>query len=243
MVVDPDGERLGVARNAALQRLVRMSPEEHAERLRYDVDTVLNLQLSEWSDEAWEPVAEALAEYGYAVMVGWLFSGKMFGQVSRVGRPVPVCPQGWLDDEAVHGLAAETVAHAIRKFRRLLMDSSWKPERGASLATYFVGQCKFQFPNVYRAWLAQERQHRDVPVHYDTDLINDMDPAAAVAGDAAVAGVFAQMPPLTAEVFRLKVEGYTYAEIADRVDGIANAKAVENLVARERKRWRTRKAG
>jgi DNA-directed RNA polymerase specialized sigma24 family protein len=65
------------------------------------------------------------------------------------------------------------------------------------------------------------------------------------AGGAAVAkaDLLAQMPPLTAEVFRLKVEGYTYAEIAAMVDGVANAKAAENLVARERKRWRARRAG
>jgi hypothetical protein len=27
----------------------------HLERLRYDIDTVLQLQLQSWSDEAWEP--------------------------------------------------------------------------------------------------------------------------------------------------------------------------------------------
>lgn len=51
-----DGQQPNVARNATLQRRVRMSPEEHAERLRYDVDTVLKLQLSAWSDDAWAPV-------------------------------------------------------------------------------------------------------------------------------------------------------------------------------------------
>ena len=66
--MDPDGQWVGVAQDATLQRLAQMSPEQHEERLRFDVETVLQLQLSGWSDEAWEPVAEALAEYGFSIM-------------------------------------------------------------------------------------------------------------------------------------------------------------------------------
>jgi hypothetical protein len=48
-----------------LQRHIpAMSPDEHLGLLRRDVDTVLELQLHSYSDEAWTPVAEAFAEYG-----------------------------------------------------------------------------------------------------------------------------------------------------------------------------------
>jgi hypothetical protein len=39
-----------------------MSAEEHLERLRYDIDTILHCSWRSWSDEAWEHLADALAE-------------------------------------------------------------------------------------------------------------------------------------------------------------------------------------
>lgn len=241
--MEPEGHRLGVAGDATLQRVAQMSPEEHAERLRYDVDALLKLQLSGWSDDVWSPVANALAEYGYAVMAGWLVTGKIYSEVKRIGQPVTPCPQAWMDDEAIQTLADETVARAIRKFKKVLFDGAWKAERGASLATYFVGQCKIQFPNVYRQWHREEQKHRTSVVVFDSERLSRMDPAFEGIGYGAADRVLEQMRPLVAEVFRLKfLEGYTYAEIADKVDGIADAKAAENMVTRERARWKTRRA-
>lgn len=242
--MEPEGHRPGVARDATLQRLVQMSPDEHAERLRYDVDALLNLQLSGWSDEVWSPVADALAEYGYAVMAGWIVTGKVYAQVKAIGKPVTPCPHNWMDDEAIQTLADETVALAIRKFKKVLFDGAWKAERGASLATYFVGQCKIQFPNVYRKWHRDEEKHRTSCVVVDSERLSRLDPALEGIGYGNAQGVLEQMPPLVAEVFRLKfLEGYAYSEIADMVDGVANAKAAENMVTRERVRWKTKKAG
>lgn len=99
--MDPEGHRLPVANAATVQRLTRMSAEEHEARLRYDAETVFQLQLNAWSDRTWAPVAEALAEYGYAVMVGWLYTGRVYGEVSAIGKPVPPCPSSWLDDHEI----------------------------------------------------------------------------------------------------------------------------------------------
>jgi hypothetical protein len=221
-----------------------MSPDEHAERLRYDVDALLKLQLSGWSDEVWSPVAEALAEYGYAVMAGWLVTGKIYAQVKAIGKPVTPCPHAWMDDEAIQTLADETVALAIRKFKKVLFEGAWKAERGASLATYFVGQCKIQFPNVYRKWHLGEEKHRTSGVEFNSERVSRLDPALEAIGYGGAEGVLEMMAPLVAQVFRLKfLEGYTYPEIADMVEGVANAKAAENMVTRERARWKTRRAG
>jgi len=236
--LDPDGQWVGVAQDATLQRLAQMSPEQHEERLRFDVETVLQLQLSGWSDEAWEPVAEALAEYGFGVFVGWLFTGKVFAEVRKAGQPVTVCPPSWLDDDAVQGLAGETVALAINKFKKVLMAGTWTPARGASLATYFVGQCKFQFSNVYRSWFAKEERRWGAPVVFDSERVSRLDPAAEGIGLGGAADILDKMPPLVAKVFKLKyLDGYTYRQIAQMVDGVADEKAAENLVTRERARW------
>ena len=241
--MDPDRHRADVVGDATLQRLAQMSPEEHEARLGFDAETVLQLQLSAWSDEAWTPVAEALAEYGFGVFVGWLVTGKVFGQLNKVGQPVTACPPSWLDDDAVQGLAGETVALAINKFKKVLKAGTWNPARGASLTTFFVGQCKFQFCNVYRTWFAQEERRRQVPVVFDTELVMSNDPGIQAVGMGDAAGVLEKMPPLTAKVYELKyLGGYSYAEIALMVDEVANAKAAENLVTKERARWVTRES-
>lgn len=119
------------------------------------------------------------------------------------------------------------------------------PGRGASLATYFVGQCKIQFPNVYRSWHAEEKRRRELGVLYDTERVSREDPEAVAVGRGSAASILDQMPPLVADVFRLKyLEGYSYAEISDMVPGVPNAKAAENMVTRERAKWRNaRQAG
>lgn len=246
--MEPEAHQPSVAEHATLQRLAspkkfaQLSAAEHEARLRYDVDTVLALQLSSWSDRAWAPVAEALAEYGYGVIAGWTFTGKVFGEVKRIGKGVRPCPASWLDEEAVCSLADETVALAIRKFKQVLMDGAWQPARGASLATYFVGQCKFQFPNVYRSWLAAEQRRREQPVHHNTDWITREDPEVIATRSGSADGILEQMPQLEALIYRLKfLEGYSYAEIAEMVDEVPNAKAAENRVTRERARWVDRK--
>jgi len=72
--LEPDSD--GSAWHRLIQRSIpSMSAEEHLERLRYDIDTVLQLQLRSWSDDAWEPVAQALTEYGFGVVKGWMHTG------------------------------------------------------------------------------------------------------------------------------------------------------------------------
>lgn len=202
------------------------------------------MQLSGWSAEAWAPVAEALAEYGFGVMVGWLFTGKVFTEVAAAGQPVPACPSWWLDDEQVTSLADDTVTNSIIKFQQVLMAGKWEPGKGAALTTYFVGQCKFQFSNVYRSWFAAERRRRAQPVVHGLDSLSEKDTAAQAVGIGDAAGILEQMPPLVAEVFRLKyLEGFSYREVAEMVDGVKDAKMAENMVTREKARWLERKRG
>lgn len=59
----------------------------------------------------------------------------------------------WLLDDngdTIMGLARETAAAALHFFRfKVLMKGKWDAAKGASLATFFVGQCRLQFANVY----------------------------------------------------------------------------------------------
>jgi hypothetical protein len=45
----------------------------------------------------------------------------------------------------------------------MLLNSRWSPEGGASIATSFITQCLFQFPNVHRWWRREHEPGFDLP--------------------------------------------------------------------------------
>lgn len=240
-IAEPDS---GSAWPRPLQRTVpSMSTAEHLERLRYDIDTVLQLQLRSWSDEAWEPVASALAEYGFGVIKGWLHNGQIFAEVARTGYgALRRCPRHWLDDDTIEELASLTVAEALRYFKlEVLMKGKWEAAKGASLATFFIGQCKFKFANVYTVWHHDEEDHRlhiDLNGEMPAPVSLDERPGDRLMTETAARAVLDRLSsPLARQVFWKKfVRGDSYQLIATTTPGIKDAKAAENLVYRERRR-------
>ena len=147
----------GGAERARIQPVERTA-EEHLQRLRHDIDTVLQLQLYGWSDEAWAPVAEALAEYGVGVLTGWLYTREIFVQVARGSfGGLRQCPDSWLFDDngdTITGLAGvvfgcrfavESVTHRpVVALRLCVLDPLLDPcsttvERDAALPTLWTG--------------------------------------------------------------------------------------------------------
>lgn len=120
------------------------------------------------------------------------------------------------------------------------MKNKWDATRGASLATFFVGQCKFQFANIYKTWHTDQAAHRKVALYNDppTALAADGMPGDELLTEAAARVVLDQLStPLARQVFWRKfVLGYSFQEIANDLPGIKDAKAAENLVFRERRR-------
>jgi hypothetical protein len=239
--LEPDSD--GSAWHRLIQRSIpSMSAEEHLERLRYDIDTVLQLQLRSWSDDAWEPVAQALTEYGFGVVKGWMHTGQIYAEVARTGYgALPKCRREWLNDDTIQSLAGHTVAEALNYFKfQVLMKNKWDATRGASLATFFVGQCKFQFANIYKTWHTDQAAHRKVALYDDppTALPADGMPGDELMTEAAARVVLDQLStPLARQVFWRKfVLGYSFQKIANDLPGIKDAKAAENLVFRERRR-------
>lgn len=134
--------------------LASFADDEVAARLAVleaDKELVHRLMLRSYAGREWQAFARALAEYGLQVVGAWVKSGKIFAECAKKGF-------GGLDalsrtHEDIHDLTSETVAMALVAFRdRVLVPGVWDPTRGASLKTFFIGQCVLQFPNVYRAW-------------------------------------------------------------------------------------------
>ncbi|MCE5292461.1 MAG: sigma-70 family RNA polymerase sigma factor [Nocardiaceae bacterium] len=214
--------------------------DQHARnlnRLLGDADLLLNLQLSGYAPRLWKPVAEEFARYGVGVLKAWIKDRSIFGRVKkRTGYTLKGCPDEWLQGRhAADDLATDVVVKALQYFKEnVLQANKWDPARGASLSTFFIGQCLYQFPNVYRAWLNDQQSYHAIHLCDQENLEYFSRGAGDIAYDVAARDGAAQ---LLAEMdndrvrraFQMKVDGYEHAAIAVEL-GLANAKAVENLL-------------
>lgn len=136
-------------------------PAGLAERLaRLDADgaLMLRLQLEQFRGKDWDAFLNVLAGYGRAVIHAWIHQGTIFRRCAERGirlSHTSLYPKG----SEAGDLATNVVVQAIISFHeKVLVPGRWNPAMGATLKTYFVGQCLFQFPNSYRAWVLSEMQ-------------------------------------------------------------------------------------
>lgn len=214
---------------------------EELDRLLGDSNLLLRLQLSGYSPKEWEPVATEFARYGLAVLSAWIGNGRIFQEVKKVTKIALVPHEGGFNHQDREDLATDTVVAALPAFLEVLKAKRWDPTKGASLKTYFVGQCKWQFPNVYKRW--QRMNDRPSPPVVGVDLSDvhesRLRPAAAADTSLLAAEKRAEaLAVLTTDkarrAFTLLDMGYNHEEIADEI-GVADEKAVENLLGYQRR--------
>jgi hypothetical protein len=214
------------------------------DRLAADVDLHTRLALIGFSGPEYREFQTELVRYGLDVMTGWLRTGKIFIKIAEAGYGLPRPPEGALDRDAQDELAMETVATALRRFHDdVLLRGKWDPRRGARLTTFFIGQCKIRFANIYRTWL-----EREVSRERRLDLADEhahlQRPAAAIDGPEwrAVArgyirrGVRGVRDPRVHRALQLIASDHTHAEIA--ADLGMSEKGVERMLANNRNRLR-----
>lgn len=158
---------------------------EHLARLEADAELATQLMLAQYQGPAWDRFAQALAEYGVQVIGAWVGGRErlIFAKCAAKGMGALV-PVEYDRDEA-RGLANETVVRAIAAFRaKVLVPGRWRPAKGASLKTFFVGQCLFQFPNVYRKWQREQvkaRRAQRIVGRMDPDFLRPVTPVEIAA--------------------------------------------------------------
>ncbi|SBT40347.1 RNA polymerase sigma factor [Micromonospora narathiwatensis] len=214
------------------------------ERLAEDADLVAWLRRYNFTGRDYDLFATELARYGYAVMVAWIRQGAIFGKCRERGAGLPEPPLGALSrPDVAEELANETVAKALRSFRdTVLIPGRWNADRGASLKTFFIGQCLIRFPNIYRAWLNNE-VHHDVLV--DELTLFDRPASGGPPADPAQLAVLRQevdvlltgAPPRTRTMLTLILAGYTQADVASLLG------LTENAVQKALSYYRTRLTG
>lgn len=173
------------------------------------------LMWASFAGPEWKAFSNTLARYGYQVIRAWVRSAEIFKHCARKGMGgLPLVPR---DGDDATELANETVAMGIDGFRtKVLIPGKWDVMRGATLKSYFIGQCLFQFPNVYRRWLAE----RTPLTLVDTidEQVADLNPwSTEVATADVIVELSRQMSIVPANDVRtfkaLSAAGYTSADI------------------------------
>jgi hypothetical protein len=148
---------------------------EHLARLDADAALLTTLELAGFEGRDWNRFAEALAEYGYQVIRAWVGTGTIYARCRQrgFGGADIVQPPWGAGAAEVDSLSNETVALAVRGFReKVLMKGRWDRNRGATLKTFFIGQCLMRFPTAFRRWREQCR-----PLPSESDDVLRLQPA------------------------------------------------------------------
>ncbi|MET8848457.1 hypothetical protein [Amycolatopsis sp. NPDC004625] len=198
---------------------------DSAERRRRDLDLRNELAQADFEGGGWDLFANELAKYGIAVMVVWMRTHRIFAECARVfgarrgkkfGLPAP--PHDWSAEDHAD-LSALVVAKALATFKqRALLDEGWSASGGASLSTYFIGTCIYEFPNLYKQWHAQHTAALHGPARRVVGVISGSpaDPAATVTQADQARRALAGLPDRkTRIVVKLVADGYTQDEIAE----------------------------
>ena len=221
---------------------------EKIDRLSADADLILTLSLNGYSGPAWEYVATELARYGLAVIGGWMRRGMILDRCRERGSGGLPNLDRRFDPEEIVELAGETVAKALVHFRSdVLMKHRWNEAGGATLRTFFIGQCLLRFSNIYRRWFGNESRFRRSMPTDDPDTFELFTAGApgvdgpAVDRTLAAAVLATVKDPRVQRAMLLTAGGRSQAEIAHLLG--CTEKAVERMLYNERQRLRARKAG
>ncbi|SOE12137.1 DNA-directed RNA polymerase specialized sigma subunit, sigma24 family [Streptomyces sp. 2323.1] len=191
----------------------------------------------------YERFEEELARYGISVMRGWMYSGFVFKLVASRGfnlLPHDVeLEQLARDSDLREELAMMTVARALRRFReRALVGGGWKPAGGASITTYFMGACAYEFPNEFRRHRKEEERWRRGTEQEATGepVPSVQSVAEEVLGNLRVLeDINGIENPRARAVVALTIDGYTQEEIRQMLDA-PTVRAVEAVLHR----WRAK---
>ncbi|TCC34962.1 RNA polymerase sigma factor [Kribbella sindirgiensis] len=215
---------------------------DHVDRLQADYELVVELGWLNFEGPEYDYFQSELVKYAMAVLTSWIRKRTIFHYCRQRGHGgLPPAPAGAFEDPGyVEDLVVETVGKALVKFRDyVLVGGRWDYRRGASLRTYFVGQCLIQFANVYNSWRRHDADRvQAVAVAEPREFLqrHDPSPEELVVQQEYVAGFLRGMKPRDRQIFTMIGQGLTHLQIAQELG--VTVKAIERAVANQRDRLR-----
>lgn len=209
---------------------------QHLARLTADVELLLELQLHGFEGLPWQRFAEVLAAYGYQVMTAWIFTGQIYTKLRerKLGGSDMIAPRRPLSHAQAEELAGLVLGEAIPKFRdQVLRRHRWDAAKGATLKTFFIGQCLLRFPTLYRRWRREEFDDQALATGTIAERAAVEDPAGTVAARDLIHRESSRLPRTTAAVVTLESMGFAQAEIAELLQ--ITEGAVESRLYRHRR--------
>ncbi|WP_432197684.1 hypothetical protein [Streptomyces sp. bgisy027] len=199
----------------------------------------------------YDQFVDELVRYGISVLRGRMHSGFIFQLVAD--RGLGLSPHEFdLEELASNSdlreeLATMTVARALPRFRqRAFVEGGWTYEGGASITTYFMGACAYDFPNEFRRYRAGEERHRRSLQRQKTVYeapISTLSVAEEVLGNLRVLEDLNDIDdPRTQAAVALVLDGYTQEEIQQLV-AAKSVRAIEGLLYRWRKKAQQNQGG
>lgn len=155
-----------------LDQFEDLASARHLRALEADKDRLNRLMWSGYRGRAWDDAVNWLCMYGVAVLQVWIRRDQLNAKLKARGLGTLPHTTRYRDPSEAASLAHETVARAIIAFRdTVLIPGRWNPDKGASLRTYFIGQCLMQVRNPYRRGLprvelqleGQEQTEKEAP--------------------------------------------------------------------------------
>ncbi|MFD5858756.1 RNA polymerase sigma factor [Streptomyces chartreusis] len=212
------------------------------DRRRHDHKLVGLLARDGFKGPRYDRFEDGLARYGISVLRAWMHSGFIFQLVAERGlglRPHErELEELGSNSDLREELATMTVACALVRFRQhALVEGGWTFEGGASITTYFMGACVYEFPNEFRRYRASEQRHRRALQRQQEVYELPVSPLSAadeVLGSQYVRDVLKGIgdPRIRATV-ALALDGYTHEEIRELLEA-TSVRAIEGLLYR----WR-----
>ncbi|MDM2083319.1 sigma-70 family RNA polymerase sigma factor [Mycobacteroides abscessus] len=209
---------------------------ERLRRLQADEELVLALQLEQFTGRLWARFSRELTRYGLGVLRAWIRHGTIYVKAKKLTGYGLGRIEGWPDDQTIDDIATDTVVAALNYFRdKVLKTHRWQSSGGASLGTFFIGQCLYQFANIYRSALRAELERieqattpMDELPEDEFDVIKGIE-ATIVTNDTVAEAMALLTTDRARQALFLQEHGFTQREIADKL-GLRDAKSVENLL-------------
>ncbi|MBE8516102.1 sigma-70 family RNA polymerase sigma factor [Amycolatopsis sp. H6(2020)] len=218
---------------------------EALERRRDDQKLLEHLVAENFTGLRWHRFATEMVRYGVSVMIAKMRTGEIFVLCRQKRRGIGnSAPEKWTHQDHVD-LANETVTRALRKFKaNALAGKGWTIDGGANLATYFVGGCFLEFPNVYRAWKKEYNErafYPDPTSQEELETPTIQSPEDAWLLRSSIDEGIERLPDDRTRIAVVASDlGFTHEEITDLIEAKLGVKisvgTVKQILYRHRKR-------